>query len=99
MTDYPKVKYLRTLETVMVTSSEEEAALVGEWGDGPMDFGIITAPADGQAPYDPSLDKFKVSSPVEPLPEPIPEPGTPTQEVPEPPATQEPPPEFNPAQV
>ena len=66
MSDYPKVKYLRSLETVLVHSKEEEDALVGEWGDGPMDFGIITAPAAGQAIYDPTLDKFRTPEPATP---------------------------------
>ena len=74
MSDYPKVKYLRTLETVLVHTKEEEDALVGEWGDGPMDFGIITAPAAGQAIYDPTLDKFRATPPAAPDVPPAPAP-------------------------
>ena len=68
MREYPRTKYQRDLSSILVNSSEEEAALVGEWGDGPLDFGIITAPGEDGVRYDAALDKFKAQ---EPVPEPV----------------------------
>ena len=96
MSDYPKVKYLRSLQTVLIHSQEEEDGLVGEWGDGPMDFGIITAPGADGVTYDPTLDKFKAATPEPPAPRQEPsEPVAVSTSTPEPPAA----PDFNPAQV
>lgn len=45
---YPKFKYHKTLDAIVVNSADEEASLSEGWADSPAAFGVITAPSADQ---------------------------------------------------
>jgi hypothetical protein len=46
--NYPKMKYHKTLEAIVIASADEELKLSSDWADSPAAFGTVTAPSADQ---------------------------------------------------
>lgn len=56
---YPKWKYHRDFEPMLVKTEEQEKKLGPEWKDSPAAFGIETHPATAQEELDPTIPRAK----------------------------------------
>ena len=62
MQEYPKYKYHREKDTVVVESSQEEKKLGKDWVDSPAEFGIETCP--GESSEEKILANLKKTKPI-----------------------------------